>query len=82
MTKKPGESLKKYLGGSGNFSIPKPLSFLQKSIARIIELGIKSLWTEMKLVSKEEEEIEVKGRYYKFVRFRRIKEIKIEFEEL
>jgi len=41
------------------------------------------LWAEMKRVdSKEEAETEVSGRYYRFIKFKRIKGIKIEFEEL
>jgi len=55
-----------------------PLSVIQ----RLTELGIKPLWAEMKLVSPEEAEIEVAGRHYKFERFRRIKGVKLEFEEI
>ena len=51
-------------------------------IQRLTELGIKPLWAEMKRVSKEEAETEVSGRYYRFIKFKRIKGIKIEFEEL
>ena len=67
---------------AGNFDdmvVVAPLSVIQ----RLTELGIKPLWAEMKRVdSKEEAETEVSGRYYKFIKFKRIKGIKIEFEEL
>ena len=65
----------------GNFDdivVVAPLSVIQ----RLTELGIKPLWAEMKRVSKEEAETEVSGRYYRFIKFKRIKGIKIEFEEL
>lgn len=65
----------------GNYDemvIAAPLSV----IAKIIELSINPLWAEMKLVSKEEAEVEVKGRYYRLERFRRIEKIEIKFGEL
>ena len=65
-------------GGYDEMVVVAPLSVIQ----RLTELGIKPLWAEMKRVSKEEAETEVSGRYYKFIKFKRIKGIKIEFEEL
>jgi len=55
-----------------------PLSVIQ----RLTQLGIKPIWAEMKLCSKEEAETQAGRRYYKFVRFRRIKDIKIIFEDV
>ena len=52
-------------------------------IARLCELGLKPLWAEMKQVrSWEEADLLYRGRFYRFVRFRRIKAVKLEFEEL
>lgn len=51
-------------------------------IKHLTEIGIKPLWAEMKTCNKREAETEANGRYYKFVKFRRIKRVKIEFEEL
>ena len=65
-------------GGYDEMVVVAPLSVIQ----RLTELGIKPLWAEMKRVSKEEAETSVSGRYYKFIKFKRIKGIKIEFEEL
>ena len=66
---------------SGRFDemvVVAPLSV----IAKLCELGIKPLWAQMEVVGPEEAEVEVRGRYYRFERFRRIKGVKIEFEEL
>jgi len=52
-------------------------------IARLTELGVKPLWAEMRVVSSPEEaEVEASGRLYRFERFRRIKAVRIEFEEV
>ncbi|MBO3801787.1 MAG: hypothetical protein JTT12_05665 [Candidatus Brockarchaeota archaeon] len=50
-------------------------------IAKLCELGVKPLWAEMEQVPPEQAETEANGRYYRFKRFRRIKGIKIEFED-
>ena len=51
-------------------------------IKHLTEAGIKPIWAEMKVCNKSEAETEANGRYYKFVKFRRIKSVKVEFEEL
>jgi hypothetical protein len=51
-------------------------------IAKVSEMGVKPLWAEMEIVPKEKAEVEASGRYFRFKRFRRIKGIKIEFEDL
>jgi len=66
-------------GGYDAIVVVAPLSV----IAQLIKMGIKPLWAEMQRVNcKEEAETKVSGRYYRFVKFKRIKRIKIEFEEL
>jgi hypothetical protein len=51
-------------------------------IMRLTELGVKPLFAEMSLCAKEVADTEVAGRHYRFLRFRRIKEVKIIFEEI
>jgi hypothetical protein len=51
-------------------------------IAKLTEKGIKPLWAEMRQVPEKEAEVIVSGRGYRFVKFRRIKTVKIEFEEI
>jgi len=52
-------------------------------IARLCELGLRPLWAEMEQVwSRQESDVSAKGRFYRFVRFRRIMAVKLEFEEL
>ena len=60
-----------------------PLSVIQ----RLTELGLRPLWGEMGQIPLKgplnpDCETEVKGRRYRFVRFRRVKAVRIEFEEL
>jgi len=65
-------------GGYDEMVIVAPLSV----IAKITEMGIKPLWAEMEIVPKEEAEVEAAGRYYRFKGFKRIKKVKMEFEDL
>jgi hypothetical protein len=52
-------------------------------IARLTELGIKPLWAEMQQVrGRSEADLSFRGRFYRFDRFRRIKSVKLEFEEI
>lgn len=64
-----------------------PLSVVRK----VVELGIKPLWSEMEPATKETSEVQVQGRreriqnkarYYKFIKFRRVESVKLEFSEL
>lgn len=48
-------------------------------IARLCDLGIKPLWAKMVQVPIQKAEVIAKGRGYKFVEFKRIKGLKIEF---
>jgi len=57
-------------------------------IAKIVELGVKPLWAEMQLVNScdpTEWDVAVPGdppRYYRFIKFRRITGVEIQYEEL
>lgn len=55
-----------------------PLSVLDK----LCDLGLRPLWAEMKVCSPEQAEVRAGGRYYRFVRFRRVKRMVLEFEEV
>lgn len=50
-------------------------------ISKMCETGVKPLWAEMEEVSPEQAETVVKGRFYRFKRFRRIKEVRVVFED-
>lgn len=74
------EIQKRYVeGGYDDLVVVAPLSV----IARLTELGIKPLWAEMRQVqSRSEADLEYRGRFYRFETFRRIKAVKMEFEDL
>lgn len=55
-----------------------PLSVIQK----LTEYGIRPLWAEMEVTTKDKAETSANGRFYRFRRFRRIKEIKIVYEDV
>lgn len=63
--------------GAYEMVIVAPLSV----IGKICEYGIKPLWAEMQQVDPSEAEVIVSGRGYKFVRFRRVKRLNLEFED-
>jgi len=65
--------------GADELLIVAPLSV----VAQIVQRGVKPLWAEMEVVSDPAKaEVEAAGRYYRFVRFRRIVGIEIKFEEV
>jgi len=65
--------------GADELVIVAPLSV----IAQVVQRGIKPLWAEMQQVdNKSEAETEAAGRFYRFVRFRRIAGIEIKFEDV
>jgi len=65
--------------GADELLVVAPLSV----IAQLVQRGIKPLWAEMAVVSSPKDaEVEVAGRYYRFVRFRRVSAIQIVFEEV
>lgn len=65
-----------YVGGD-EMVVVAPLSVL----GRLCDLGVKPLWADMELVSIEEAEVVAAGRGYRFIRFRRVKRLVLEFEE-
>lgn len=66
-------------GGYNDMVVVAPMSV----IPRLVDLKIKPLWAEMiQVKSKAESEVEAKDRFYRFDRFRRIKSLRFEFEEV
>jgi len=55
-----------------------PLSVMGK----LCDLGLNPLWAEMKICAPEEAEVEAAGRYYRFTRFKRVKRLVLEFEDV
>lgn len=52
-------------------------------IARLCEMGINPLWAEMdQIYSSSQADLSYNGRYYKFIGFRRIKEINMIFSDV
>jgi hypothetical protein len=51
-------------------------------IGVICDRGLRPLWAEMEVVSKKDAEVVASGRGYKFIRFRRVKRLVLEFEEI
>jgi len=68
-------------GGYDDMVVVAPLSV----IAQLINLGVKPLYSEMEPCTPEEAEVTMKRRnrtdYYRFKRFRRVKMVRLEFEE-
>lgn len=64
--------------GGDEMVVVAPLSVL----GRLCDLGIKPLWAEMEQVPPEQAEVTAAGRHYRFVRFRRVKRLVLEFEEV
>jgi len=68
----------------GNYDemvVVAPLSVIQ----HLTEMGIKPIWSEMKKVNDvfvPYTDSMANGRHYRFVRFRRIKRVKLDFEKL
>jgi hypothetical protein len=58
--------------------IVAPLSVIKQCIER----GIKPLWAEMQICPPHSADVFYNGRYYKFIRFRRIVAIDIKYEDL
>jgi len=74
------EILKRFReGGFDEIVAVAPLSV----IAHLTEFGIKPIWAEMKQVKNDgSAEVVTKERYYRFVCFKRIKSVRMEFEEI
>ena len=70
-------------GAYDDLVVVAPLSVL----ARLVDLGLRPLWAEMVQVERGEAEVTTPRRngridYYRFDRFRRVKALRLEFEEL
>lgn len=64
--------------GYSDMVVVAPLSV----IARLVDLGLRPLWCEMEVVGPEETcDVSYRGRRYKFIRLRRIKMLRLEFED-
>lgn len=65
-------------GGFDDLIIVAPLSV----ISRVVELGVHPLWSEAVICSREQMDWETSGRYYRFARFRKIRRLAFEFDDL
>ncbi|MCD6193300.1 MAG: hypothetical protein J7L26_07500 [Candidatus Aminicenantes bacterium] len=66
-------------GGYDDIVVVAPLSVIHK----MVELGVRPLWAEAEQVEDPSKaDWNIKGRYYRFVRFRRIRQLRLEFEDL
>ena len=64
--------------GADEMVVVAPLSVM----SRLCDLGLKPLWAEMKTCAPEDAEVEAAGRHYRFIRFRRVKRMVMEFEDV
>jgi len=65
-------------GGYDDVIVVAPLSVL----ARMVDLGLRPLWSEAEIVPRERADWSVRDRHYRFVRFRRVRRLVLEFDEL
>lgn len=65
-------------GGGDEMVVVAPLSVL----GRLCGLGIMPLWADMEQVPVEDAEVVAAGRGYRFVRFRRVARLVLEFKEV
>jgi len=74
------EILDRYVsGGYVDLVVVAPLSVL----GRLCDLGLHPLWAQMEVVEDPAQaEVEASGRLYRFDRFRRVKRLVLEFEEV
>jgi len=64
--------------GGDEMVVVAPLSVIDT----ICKRGIKPLWAEMEAVSEDQADVIANGRHFRFVRFRRVKRLVLEFEEV
>lgn len=64
--------------GGDEMVIVAPLSV----IGAICKKGIKPLWAEMEQVPADQADVNANGRGYKFIKFRRVKRLVLEFEDV
>lgn len=72
------EQIIKRAKGFDEVVVVAPLSVIQ----RLTELGVKPLYAIMEPTDKSRAEVTSSGRSYRFVKFKRIVGVKIEFEEI
>lgn len=66
-------------GGYDDLVVVAPLSVIE----RLCEMGLHPLWAEMEQVENDgSAEVVVRERFYRFVEFKRIKAVKLEFMEV
>ena len=65
-------------GGFDDVIVVAPLSVL----TRMVDLGLRPLWSEAEIVSRERADWNVRDRFYRFTRFRRVRRLVLEFDEL
>ncbi|OHA23626.1 MAG: hypothetical protein A3G52_02655 [Candidatus Taylorbacteria bacterium RIFCSPLOWO2_12_FULL_43_20] len=51
-------------------------------IAKVVEAKVFPLWSEAVICPRGQHDWETNGRYYRFARFRRIRRLAFEFEDL
>ncbi len=64
--------------GAQEMVIVAPMSV----IGAICSRGLRPLWAEMSVVSAKDAEVVAAGRGYRFIRFRRVKRLVLQFEEI
>jgi len=65
-------------GGYDDVIVVAPYSVL----ARLVDLGLRPLWSAAEIVPPEQADWSVKGRHYRFIRFQRVKGLMLELESL
>lgn len=65
-------------GGYDDVIVVAPYSVL----ARMVDLGLRPLWSEAEIVEPARADWNVRDRYYRFIRFRRVRRLVMEFDEL
>jgi hypothetical protein len=65
-------------GGYDDVIVVAPYSVL----TRMVDLGLRPLWSDAEIVPKEKSDWSVRDRYYRFLRFKRVKGLVMEFEDL
>ena len=66
-------------GGYDDLVVVAPLSVIE----RLCKMGLHPLWAEMEQIQNDgSAEVIVRGRFYRFVCFKRIKAVKLEFMEV
>lgn len=66
-------------GGYDDLVVVAPLSVIE----RLCQMGLRPLWAEMEQVQNDGSvEVTVRNRFYRFVEFKRIKAVRLEFMEV